>query len=58
MYVWIDILAGSESASHPHGSLNHFYGAFPCFPLTNHLALPGSESYLAYLKVHICLNIS
>ena len=29
----------------PHGGLNYFYGGISSeFPLTNHLALPGSES--------------
>ena len=42
----------------PHGGLNYFYGGISSeFPLTNHLALPGSESvfgiYLLCVPAHL-----
>ena len=43
--VWTDTGAGSDRESHLHGSLHHLHGAFlPCFPLTKHFDLPGSQA--------------
>ena len=50
-YTWIDTHVGSETATSLWSFESLLWGISSRFPLANHLALPGSELYLVYLRV-------
>lgn len=59
--MWIDTQMCSERELSSHGCLNLLWGFSSKFPLTNHLALSGSESVVGISQdpsMHECTFLS